>query len=73
MSLKPTPLNARFVAETYAHTHTAIRQVRGYYRYLNRQTPDAYTQDFCEAIRLIVQAESKLAKTLTHLETQEAA
>ena len=69
----PCAFNARFVAETYTHAHTAIKQALGYYRYLSKQAPNAQTRDYCDAVRLIAKAESKLAKTLTNLEIQEAA
>jgi hypothetical protein len=70
---KVTPLNKRLVEDTYTQTHNAVRQALGYYRFLTKQEPNAHTQEFCQAIQLIAQAEHKLANTLTNIEMAEAA
>ena len=70
---KVIPINKRNVRDAYKGTHSTLRNHLGYLRYLDKQKPNALTKDFCDAIRLIAQAESKLAKTLTTIELQEAA
>ena len=70
---KVIPINKRNVRDAYKGTHHTLRNQVGYLRYLERKIPNALTKDFCDAIRLIAEAESKLAKTLTTIELQEAA
>lgn len=70
---KVIPINARNVRDAYKGTHSTLRNQLGYLRHLSKQKPTPLTKDFCDAIRLIAEAESKLAKTLTTIEFKEAA